>query len=78
MEKEDRITRIEKRLRDIFNQDVIRAIDVVIGKELLSQWKELNNYRTDNSNPIKDYVDILDDEPQKIRYGKEFISNGDI
>jgi len=70
MNKEERIAYIEKRLRDIFNQDVIRAIDIVIGKELLSQWKELNNYRTDNSNPIKDYIDVVDDEPKKIRYGK--------
>lgn len=45
MNKEERIDYIEKRLRGIFNQDVIRVIDVMITKDLLSQWKKLNEHK---------------------------------
>jgi len=54
MSKEERIRKIEKRLIDIFNQDTVRAIDVLIANTLFDDWKRLNNYKPASSNPIID------------------------
>lgn len=47
MTKEEEIKFIEFRLKAIFKQDVIRAMDVIIAKDLINTWIKLTKYDPD-------------------------------
>lgn len=55
MTKEQEIKFIEYRLKTIFSQDVIRAIDVVDSNKLLDKWKVLTGYVSDKT-PVLQYT----------------------
>ncbi len=55
MTKEEEIKSIEFRLKAIFSQDVVRAIDVVESRELFSKWKVLTEYVSDKT-PVLQYT----------------------
>ena len=57
---EREIIEIEATLRKIFNQDNVRAIDVTRANHLCDKWKMLTKYKTDNTNPFLDFVDVID------------------
>ncbi len=61
MKKSDDIFTIECTLKNIFNKDVIRGIDVVRANSLLKKWKKLTEHVEDDESPIKD--NILEQEP---------------
>jgi hypothetical protein len=61
MKKSDEIFTIECTIRNIFNKDVIKKIDVAIANNLLEKWKVLTNHIENTESPIKD--NILDEEP---------------
>jgi hypothetical protein len=61
MKKSDEIFTIECTIRNIFNKDVIRSIDVAIANNLLKKWKELRSHVENTESPIKD--NILEEEP---------------
>lgn len=61
MKKSDDIFTIECTLKNIFNKDVIRGIDVVRANSLLKKWKLLTEHVEDDESPIKD--NILEQEP---------------
>ena len=61
MKKSDEILTIECTLKNIFNRDVIRGIDVVRANSLLKKWKLLTEHVEDDESPIKD--NILEQEP---------------
>ena len=61
MKKSDDIFTIECTLKNIFNRDVIRGIDVVRANSLLKKWKKLTEHVEDDESPIKD--NILEQEP---------------
>ena len=61
MKKSDDIFTIECTLKNIFNKDVIRGIDVIRANSLLKKWKKLTEHVEDDESPIKD--NILEQEP---------------
>ena len=61
MKKSDDIFTIECTLKNIFNKDVIRGIDVTMANRLLEKWKLLTGYVEDDKSPIKN--NILEQEP---------------
>lgn len=61
MKKSDEIFTIECTIRNIFNKDVIKKIDVAMANNLLEKWKMLTNHVENTKSPIKD--NILDEEP---------------
>jgi hypothetical protein len=61
MKKSEEIFTIECTLKNIFNKDIIRGIDVVRANSLLKKWKLLTEHVEDDESPIKD--NILDEEP---------------
>ena len=61
MKKSDDIFTIECTLKNIFNKDVIRGIDVIRANSLLKKWKLLTEHVEDDESPIKD--NILEQEP---------------
>ncbi len=61
MKKSDEIFTIECTLKNIFNKDIIRGIDVVRANSLLKKWKLLTEHVEDDESPIKD--NILEEEP---------------
>jgi hypothetical protein len=61
MKKNEDILTIEYTLKNIFNRDVIRGIDVVRANSLLKKWKLLTENVEDDESPIKD--NILEQEP---------------
>jgi hypothetical protein len=61
VKKSDEILTIECTLKNIFNRDVIRGIDVVRANSLLKKWKLLTEHVEDDESPIKD--NILEQEP---------------
>ena len=56
MKKSDKIFTIECTLKNIFNRDVIRGIDVVRANSLLKKWKKLTEHVEDDKSPIKDNI----------------------
>ena len=56
MKKSDEIFTIECTLKNIFNRDVIRGIDVVRANSLLKKWKKLTEHVEDDESPIKDNI----------------------
>ena len=58
---EDEIRTIEYTLKNIFNKDVIKSIDVAVANNLFEKWKKLTGYVEDSNHPISDY--IIDEEP---------------
>ena len=64
MKTENEIRTIEYTLRNIFNKDEIRMIDVVAANSLFDKWKELTGYTEDDKFPVKH--PILDEEPNWI------------
>lgn len=56
---EDEIKTIEYTLRNIFNKDVIKRMDVIAANKLFDKWKMLTKHKEDTS--IVDSV--LDEEP---------------
>jgi hypothetical protein len=63
--KQIEILDLEFEITKIFNQETIKMFDVVRANKLLQRWKELTNHKEATSNPILDYVDILDEQPNK-------------
>jgi hypothetical protein len=61
MKKSDEVFTIECTLKNIFNKDIIRGIDVVRANSLLKKWKLLTEHVEDDESPIKD--NILEEEP---------------
>jgi len=61
VKKSDEIFTIECTLKNIFNKDVIRGIDVIRANSLLKKWKLLTEHVEDDESPIKD--NILEQEP---------------
>lgn len=61
MKKNDEIFTIECTLKNIFNRDVIRGIDVVRANSLLKKWKLLTEHVEDDESPIRN--NILEQEP---------------
>jgi len=61
MKKSNDIFTIECTLKNIFNKDIIRGIDVVRANSLLKKWKLLTKHVEDDESPIKD--NILEEEP---------------
>jgi hypothetical protein len=61
MKKSDEIFVIECTLKNIFNRDVIRGIDVTMANNLLEKWKLLTEYVEDTASPIRN--NILEQEP---------------
>jgi hypothetical protein len=61
MKKSDEIFTIECTIRNIFNKDVIKKIDVAMANNLLKKWKVLTNHIENTESPIKD--NILEEEP---------------
>jgi hypothetical protein len=61
VKKSDEILTIECTLKNIFNRDVIRGIDVVRANSLLKKWKLLTGYVEDTASPIRN--NILEQEP---------------
>jgi hypothetical protein len=61
MKKSDEIFTIECTIRNIFNKDVIKKIDVAMANNLLEKWKVLTNHVENTESPIKD--NILEEEP---------------
>ena len=62
MKKSDEIFTIECTLKNIFNRDVIRGIDVTMANNLLEKWKLLTGYVEDTSSPVQ--VNIIDNKPK--------------
>jgi hypothetical protein len=56
VKKSDEIFTIECTLKNIFNRDVIRGIDVVRANSLLKKWKKLTEHVEDDESPIKDNI----------------------
>jgi len=56
VKKSDKIFTIECTLKNIFNRDVIRGIDVVRANSLLKKWKKLTEHVEDDKSPIKDNI----------------------
>jgi hypothetical protein len=69
MKKNEDILTIEYTLKNIFNKDVIRGIDVVRANSLLKKWKLLTGHVEDDESPIKD--NILEQEPDWQTKNKE-------
>ena len=67
MTKEEEIKFIEYRLKTIFSQDVVRAIDVVDSNKLLDKWKVLTGYVSDKTPVLKytpDFINpVIDKNP---------------
>jgi hypothetical protein len=42
--------KLENKIKDIFNKDKIRVMDVIIGNRLIKEWKKLTGYKS-NDNP---------------------------
>lgn len=67
MTKEQEIKFIEFRLKSIFSQDVIRAIDVVESNRLFDKWKFLTGYISDKTpvlaHPVDFFNPIIDRNP---------------
>jgi hypothetical protein len=61
VKKSDEIFTIECTLKNIFNRDVIRGIDVVRANSLLKKWKLLTEHVEDDKSPIRN--NILEQEP---------------
>jgi hypothetical protein len=61
VKKNDEIFTIECTLKNIFNRDVIRGIDVVRANSLLKKWKLLTEHVEDDESPIRN--NILEQEP---------------
>ena len=61
MKKNEDILTIEYTLKNIFNRDVIRDIDIVRANSLLEKWKKLTGYVEDCTSPIRS--NILELEP---------------
>lgn len=61
MKKSDDIFTIECTIRNIFNKDVIKKIDVAMANNLLKKWKVLTKHVENTESPIKD--NILEEEP---------------
>jgi hypothetical protein len=61
MKKSDEVFTIECTIRNIFNKDVIKKIDVAMANNLLKKWKVLTNHVENTESPIKD--NILEEEP---------------
>jgi hypothetical protein len=57
---EDEIKTIEYTLRNIFNKDVIRRMDVIAANKLFEKWKMLTKHKEDTSFIVDS---ILDEEP---------------
>jgi hypothetical protein len=69
MKKSEEIFTIECTLKNIFNKDIIRGIDVVRANSLLKKWKLLTEHVEDDESPIKD--NILEQEPDWQTKNKE-------
>ncbi len=67
MTKEQEISNIEIKLRAIFAQDYIRAIDIKESKKLLEKWKFLTKYVSDKTpvmlQTVDDVNNILEKNP---------------
>ena len=53
------IKELENKIKDIFNQDKIRIMDVIIANRLIEDWKRLTNYKENiiDELPIYQYYD---------------------
>jgi hypothetical protein len=69
MKKSDEIFTIECTLKNIFNRDVIRGIDVVRANSLLKKWKLLTEHVEDDKSPIRN--NVLKQEPNWQTKNKE-------
>ena len=69
MKKSDEIFTIECTLKNIFNRDVIRGIDVVRANSLLKKWKKLTEHVEDDKSPIRN--NVLEQEPNWQTKNKE-------
>lgn len=56
----EQIKTLEDRIKEIFNKERIRKMDVIIANRLIEDWKKITNYKTPNI-PIS--YDILDEKP---------------
>jgi hypothetical protein len=71
MTKEEEIKFIEYRLKTIFSQDVVRAIDVVDSNKLLDKWKVLTGYVSDKT-PVLQYTpDFIEPILEKNHHGRK-------
>jgi len=59
MTKEEEIKFIEYRLKTIFSQDVVRAIDVVESNKLFNKWKVLTGYISDKTPVLNHTIDFI-------------------
>ena len=69
MKKSDEIFTIECTLKNIFNRDVIRGVDVVRANSLLKKWKLLTEHVEHDESPIRN--NILEQEPNWQTKNKE-------
>ena len=69
MKKSDEVFTIECTLKNIFNKDIIRGIDVVRANSLLKKWKLLTEHVEDDKSPIRN--NILEQEPNWQTKNKE-------
>jgi hypothetical protein len=69
VKKSDEIFTIECTLKNIFNRDVIRGIDVVRANSLLKKWKKLTEHVEDDKSPIRN--NVLEQEPNWQTKNKE-------
>lgn len=67
MTKEQEIKFIEDKLKSIFSQERIRAVDVIESNKLFDKWKVLTGYISDKTPVLQhtpDFIDpILDKKP---------------
>jgi len=69
VKKSDEIFTIECTLKNIFNKDIIRGIDVVRANSLLKKWKLLTEHIEDDESPIRN--NVLEQEPDWQTKNKE-------
>jgi len=69
VKKSDEIFTIECTLKNIFNRDVIRGIDVIRANSLLKKWKLLTEHVEDDKSPIRN--NVLEQEPNWQTKNKE-------
>ena len=60
MTKEEEIKSIEDRLKVIFSQDVVKAIDVVDSNKLLDKWKVLTGHVSDKTPVLQHTPDFIE------------------
>lgn len=56
--KEQQIADLEVKIRNVFNNEVVNDMSVVIGNDLIAKWKKLTNWVEATENPIAQYKTI--------------------